>query len=176
MIICCISGVKDHAKFDIHFKRIKQKDKKYAEEANKIYCRKVTLSTPQNSANVNSLNGGSVKEKESLHKLSEVAYLITKRRRPITEYHNLIKLEKLHGVKFDITYDNKSASADFIRYISQSLFSINVKLNLKRVNFITVLCGRATDIATVQKEYVFLYCLLILTQPSESRDKVLSKI
>ena len=90
-----------------------------------------------------------------MHKLSEVVYLIAKRRRPITKYHNFIKLEKLRGVKFDITYDNKSACADFIRYISQSLFSINVKLNLKRVNFIPVLCGRATDVATVQKNICF---------------------
>ena len=45
----------------------------------------------------------------------------------------LIELEKLHGVKFDITYDNKNACADFIRYISQSLLGINVKSNWREL-------------------------------------------
>ena len=75
----CISAVKDHAKSDIHLKSYEQKEKKNAEEAGKTYHRKVTLSTPQNSPIVNSLNRASVTEKESLHKLFEVAYLIAKK-------------------------------------------------------------------------------------------------
>ena len=63
---------------------------------------------------MNSLNKASVKEKESLHKLFEVAYLTAKKGRPFTDYHDLIELEKLHGVKFDVTYDNKNACADLI--------------------------------------------------------------
>ena len=58
-----ISAVKDHAKSDKHLKSIKQKDKKNSEEAGETHSRKVTLSTPQNSATVNSLNRASVKEK-----------------------------------------------------------------------------------------------------------------
>ena len=65
-------------------------------------------------------------------------------------------MEKLHGVKFDITYDNRNVCADFIRYISQSLFDINVKSKLKIVNFIAVLRDRATDAAIIEKECVFV--------------------
>ena len=88
--------------------------KKNAEEAGETYCRKVIFSTPQNSPIVNSSNKASVKEKESLHKLFEVAYLIPKKGRPFTDYHDLIQLEKLCGVKFDVTYDDKNACGDLI--------------------------------------------------------------
>ena len=70
-----ISAVKDCVKSDILLKSTKRKDKKNAEEAGETYCGKVILATPQNSAIVNSLNRASVKEKESLHKLFEIAYL-----------------------------------------------------------------------------------------------------
>ena len=52
-----------------------------------------------NSPVVNSLNRASVKEKESLHKLFEVAYLIAKKGRLFIDYRDLIELEKLYGVK-----------------------------------------------------------------------------
>ena len=98
------------------------------------------------------------KEKESLHKLFKVTYLIAKKGTPFTDYHDLIELEKLHSVKFDFTYDNRNACADFIRYLSQSLFEINVKSKLKRVNFITVLCDGATDAAIIEKECFCIVC------------------
>ena len=95
-IVCCtnyhISAVKDLVKSDILLKSTKRKDKKNAEEVGEMYCRKVILATPQNSAIVNSLNRASVKEKESLRKFLEVAYLIAKKGRPFTDYHGLIKL------------------------------------------------------------------------------------
>ena len=84
-----ISAVKYHGKSDIHLKSTEQKDKKNAEKAGETYRRKVILSTPKNSPIVNSLNGASVKEKESFHKLFEVAYLIVKKERPFTDYHDL---------------------------------------------------------------------------------------
>ena len=87
-----ISAVKYHVKSDIHLKSTEQKDKKYVEEAGETYHRKVILSAPQNYPIVNSLNRASVKEKESLHKFLEVAYLIAKKGRPFTDYHGLIKL------------------------------------------------------------------------------------
>ena len=59
-------------------------------------------------------------------------------------------------MKFDVTYNNGNACPDFIRYISQSLISINVKSKLKRVNFITVLCDGAKDAAIIEKECVFV--------------------
>ena len=105
---------------------------------------------------MNRLNRALVKEKESLHKLFEVAYLIAKKGRPFTDFHNIIKLEKLHSVKFDITYNNRNACADFIKYITQSLFDINLKSKLKRVNFINVLCKKATDAAIIKNKCVFV--------------------
>ena len=78
-----ISAVKDHAKYDTHLKYTKQKEKKNADEAGETYRRKVTLSTRQNSPIMNSLNRASVKEKESLHKLFEVVYLIAKKRKTV---------------------------------------------------------------------------------------------
>ena len=91
-----------------------------------------------------------------MHQLFEVAYLIAKKGKSFTDCHDLIELEKPHGVKFDVTYDNKNACADFIRHISQSLFDINVKSTLKRVNFITILCDGETDAAVIEKEGVFV--------------------
>ena len=75
---------------NIHLKSTKQKDKKNADEAGATYCRKVILSTPQNSPILNSLNKASVKEKESLHKLFKVAYLIVKKGRPFNTIYDEI--------------------------------------------------------------------------------------
>ena len=65
-------------------------------------------------------------------------------------------MEKIHCVKFDVIYDNRDACADFIRYISQSLFDVNVKSELKRVNFITILSDGAADAVIIEKECVFV--------------------
>ena len=146
---------------NIHLKSTKQKDKKNADEAGATYRRKVILSTPQNSPIVNSLNKASVKEKESLHKFFKVAYLIVKKWRPFTDYHDLIKLEKLNDVKFDVTYDNKNACADFIKYISQSLFGINVKSNWTELISLSF-CVTGQLMLRLSTKTVFLYCLLIL--------------
>ena len=65
--------------------------------------------------------------------LLKKVYLIVKKRRLFTDYHELIELEKL-----DI--------------MNLSLFEKNIKSKLQRVNFITVLCDRATNAAIIKKE------------------------
>ena len=57
------------------------------------------------------------KERESLLKLFETSYLIAKKGRPFTYFHDFLELEKLPGVKFDILCDNKTMYAEFVRYI-----------------------------------------------------------
>ena len=59
-------------------------------------------------------------------------------------------------MKFDVTNNNRNACADFIRYNTESLFDINVKSKLKRLNFITVLRDGATDAAIIEKECAFV--------------------
>ena len=72
-LLCC-------EKSDILLTNTEQKDKKNAEDAGETYRRKVIFSAPQNSPILNSSNKALVKEKESLHKLIEVPYLIPKRK------------------------------------------------------------------------------------------------
>ena len=154
-----LSAVKDHAKSDIHLTSTKKKDKENAEKAGEKYREKVTVKIPDNCPIVKGLNKASVKERESLYKLFEVAYFIAKKGRPFSDYHDFLELEKLHGVKYDLLYNNRNACVDFIRYIKKSLFDISVISKLKRVNFITVLCDGATDVAIIEKECIFILFL-----------------
>lgn len=151
-----ISAVQDHGKSEMHLKSIEENDKKNAEDAGETFRKRVVTSIPENSPLLNSLKKASAKERESLIKLFDVAYLIAMKGRPYTDYPDYIELEKIHGVKFDVNYNHRNACAEFIRYISQSLFDVKVKEKLKRVNFITVLCDGATDAAIIEKECIFV--------------------
>ena len=87
----------------------------------------------------------------------EAAHLIAVKGRPFTNFPDYIELEKLHGVKYDVLYNHRNACAEFIRYISQSLFDVKVKEKLNRVNFITVLRDGATEAAIIEKECIFVF-------------------
>ena len=108
-------------------------------------------------SNCEYLNRTSGKEKESLHKFFKVDYLIAKKGILFTDYHDIIELEKLHGIKFGGTHDNRDACANFITYVSRSLFNINVKSKLKRVNSIMVFCDGTTNAEIIEKENVFVW-------------------
>ena len=95
-------------------------------------------------------------ERDSLQKLFDLAYLIAKKGRPYSDFSDFVELEKMHGVKYSVRYDNKNACADFIKCISDSIFDIKVKQKLRRVNFITVLCDGSTDSSVVEKECIYV--------------------
>ena len=65
-------------------------------------------------SNCEYLNRASGKEKGSLHKFFKVDYLIAKKGILFTDYHDITELEKLHGMKFGGTYNNRDASPNFI--------------------------------------------------------------
>ena len=128
----------------MHLKSTEQKDKKIAEDANETYRKRVVNNIPQDSPLLKGMKKASAKENESLQKLFQVAYLIAMKGRPFTNFPDYIVLEKLHGVKYDVHYNHRNACAEFIRYISQSLFDVKVK-------------DGATDAAIIEKECIFVF-------------------
>ena len=77
------------------------------------------------------------KEKEALTKLHTLAHYIAVKGRPYLDFKDLIKLEKLHGIKFQSgAYENESACRDFIKNISELFFQGDLYEKLLSVNLL----------------------------------------
>ena len=95
----------------------------------------------------------SKKEELGIKKLMDIAYFIALKARPFTDFKDQIELEKVHGVKFDTnSYENETACREFIKSIALYLFDKDVKVKLKRVNFIAILIDGTTDRSVTEQE------------------------
>ena len=88
-----------------------------------------------------------------------MAYLISKKGQPFVDFHDFLELGKLPGVKFDILYDNKTACAEFVRYVGKNIFNRNVisKLSLG-VNSYHCICAMDQQMLLLSKGMYF--CLI----------------
>ena len=66
-------------------------------------------------------------ERETLEKLFEIAYFLAKKARPCGDFFELISLQKMHGVKFSVSYNNNKSCTEFISFISKSTFEESIK-------------------------------------------------
>ena len=95
----------------------------------------------------------SEKDCENLSKLHNISFHIASQRLPFTAFENQAALEKLHGVKFTGTYENKNACKNFIFKNSKYLFEENVK---KKLHLETLSLSYVVDqltIASLSKMY-----------------------
>ena len=88
---------------------------------------KITLEVPADTPVSSGLKKMGVKQKQVLTKLHNGAYYITFKGRPLTDFKELIDLEKLHGVKFQSgAYEYETSCRDFTDSISEFLFKDNL--------------------------------------------------
>ena len=100
-------------------------------------------------------------ERQTVKKLNEIAFFIALKGYPFTNLQDHIEIEKLHGVKYTVAYENESASKDFTFCISEYQFDKSVRKKLEIVNFIAMLCDgsagkRITEQEVVCSPYVHL--------------------
>ena len=93
--------------------------------------------------------------RESLEKLFDIGYFLAKKRQPYSDFSELISLQKMHEVKFSVSYNNK-ACTKFIRFISKSVFEESIKSKIMQIDFIAVLCDESINSAVVEKESIYI--------------------
>ena len=73
----------------------------------------------------------STSERENIEKLFDItfdiAYFLAKKGLPYSDFFELISLQKMHGVKLSVSYDNNNACTKFISFISKSIFEESIK-------------------------------------------------
>ena len=96
-------------------------------------------------------------EKDTLKRLIEVLYYLAVNGRPYPDFHGLVELEKMHGVKFlkGKSYENQTACRDFIQNAAEGLFQEDLE-KLKRENFISILSDGRTNTAIVKTECIYI--------------------
>ena len=83
--------------------------------------------------------------------------MLAKKGRPYSDVKDFIEVEKAHGVKYSVGYNNNKQCEQSVQYISETLFNLETKEKLKRCNFVTVLCDSSTDSAVIEKECITLF-------------------
>ena len=157
-----LSTVKCHTGSEMHEKSLLIRDKEEAEKAGKKYIKTITPTGPtaigKSLQNTNKLQE---KDRDYLKRLFEVSYFIAMKGRPYSDFEDMLKLEKLHGVKFSETnaYEHNNACKTFIAFCSKSVFEKSVKAKLLRANFVSVLCDGSTDSSVIEKECVYVIFL-----------------
>ena len=99
----------------------------------------------------------STSERENLEKRFGIAYFLAKKGWPYSEFSELISLQKIHGVKFSVGYNNSKVCAEFISFISKSIFEESIKSKIIWSNFITVWYDGSTNSAIVEKESISFF-------------------
>ena len=95
-------------------------------------------------------------EQDTLKRLIEVSYYLAVNGCPYMDFHGLVELEKMHGLKF---LQGKS---------SERLFQEDLE-NMKQANFISILSDEGTDAAIVEKECIYI----LFVDPDEFKPKLL---
>ena len=94
-------------------------------------------------------------EHDSLKNLQEIAYYITLKGQPFSNFKEHFEIEQMHGVKYSGAYENDKACENFIFGIAE-YFEKNMKNKLALVNFLAVLCDSSTDKSITEQEVVYV--------------------
>ena len=154
-----LSAVKQHASSEMHDKALRLNDQEEAEKAGERYVTNLNPSGPTAiGESLKKANKLQEQDREYLEKLFEVSYYIAVKGRPYSDFEDLVKLEKLHGVNFSPSdaYEHRNACKTFIEFSSKCIFEKTVKDKLLRSNFVSVLCDGSTDNAVVEKECIYV--------------------
>ena len=140
-----LSSLRNHCKSESHQRAVREEEhNKALKEGIRVPPCKVVNNVSADSAISMGLENMSEKEMQTVEKLHEIAFYIAFKGHPFTDFQEQIKLEKLHGVKYNGAYENKSDCRDFAFRISV-IFEHNVKRKLATINFLAVLCDGSTD-------------------------------
>ena len=134
------SDLKDHMLSECHATAISETEYESAVAAGKSLPPKhVVHKVLANSAIASGMQKMSEKERTSVKKLIDIAYFIALKGRPFTDFKDHIKLEKLHGMKFDTSaYENETACREFTKSIACYLFDDDVRKKLTKFNFLAI--------------------------------------
>ena len=87
-------------------------------------------------------------EHRALVKLFHIAYFIALKGHALTNFKDMVELEKQHRTEFQFgSYKNETACCNFVDSIAEYLFNKDVGESLKQVNFTATLCDGSTDIS-----------------------------
>ena len=119
-----LSTLNEHENTDGHKRAIREEENNKAVAVSvDLAPRKTVQETPAFLATGSGFKKMGDKEKEALTKLHTIAHYIAVKGRPYLRFKDLIKLEKLQGIKFQSgAYENESACQDSIKNISELFF------------------------------------------------------
>ena len=155
------STLQDHESTEVHKRAIREIEFEQATAAGvTLPPQKVVHILPENSAISEGFRIMSAKERTSVTKFFDIAYLIGLRGRPFTDFKDNIAVEKLHNVDFQAgAYENASACCDFVCTMGEYLFQTQITEKVNRVNFIGILCDGSTDVSVIEQEVVYvIFC------------------
>ena len=153
---CWRSALKDHSTSKIHKQAcVENEIQKGKERGGKHAPKPMKITIPKSSPLLQGFNQMKEGEEKSLIKLFEIAYLIAIRGRPFTNFSNLMKLEKLHSIKFLEKYKNRVACQDFISATRDYFFSEFVRSKLECTDFIGIWNDRTTDAAPIEQDVLY---------------------
>ena len=152
-----MSALKDHSTSKILKQAcVENEIQKGKERGGKRAPKPMKITIPISSPLLQGFNRMKEGEEKSLIKLFEIAYLIAIRGRPLTNFSNLVKSEKLHSIKFLKKYKNWVACQDFISATGDYFFSEFVRSKLECTNFIGIWNDRTIDAATIEQEVLYV--------------------
>lgn len=98
-----------------------------------------------------------VNEHRALVNLFHIAYFKAQKGHIFTNLKNMLELEKLHRVEFQLgSYQNETTCSNFVNSVADYLFIKDIVERLKKANFVAVLCDGPTDISVTEQEVVYV--------------------
>ena len=151
-----LSALQDHQKSEGHSRAVTEQEAEKAKLAvTSVAPVRIQQSIPDDSLLIHGLRVMSNTERKAITKLHDIAYHTGIKGHPFTDFVDLIKLEKLHEVKFQAgSYENESGCRDFINNTADYLFEKDTAEKLKQVNFIALLCEGSTNSSIDEQEVV----------------------
>lgn len=110
-------------------------------------------------------------QEEQIKKKFEVAYMVAKKEMPFTAYEDFLSMEAHHGVDVGTAYTNRFQCAEFIDCHGEYLAE-NLKSDLMKAKFYSVLVDGSTDNTITEKEVVYV----LYFDPDSDSEKVQVKL
>ena len=149
-----MSLLSDHATTDGHTRAIREQGKEKVIVAGLTVAPRKVQETPTYSAIGAGFKRMGETEKIALKKLFDIPVKWP----PFTDFKDHIKLEKIHGVKFQFgSIKNESSCRDFIKANSEFFFKKDIYEKILRVNFIAILCDGTTDTIITEQEVTYVF-------------------
>lgn len=116
-------------------------------------------------------------EIEQMKILFRTAFYVAKKASPFSDFPDLLKLQRVHGVKIGESYCNDKQARTFISFIYEEQRH-NIAVEINETDFFAVLADGSTDSSVVQEEIVYVKYLhdyypetvFVVNKPLEKAD------